>query len=138
MKLKTVILILFSLTVFSCNKTADYQIINSETALNFLKNNKDVVFIDNRPIHKVKRLGRIKGAIVLPFFSPGTPENIMTKANLVKAAKNKKIVFYCSGKLRAYWATRTAIERWGFKKKQIFWYKAGFNRWIKKKYPIVK
>ncbi len=98
----------------------------------------DVIFIDNRPEVKAQFLGKIKGATVLTYFSPGSSENQMTKAKLQKIAKNKRIVFYCSGMMRAYWAAKIAVDEWGFKKEKIFWYKQGFNDWINKSYPIDK
>ncbi|MFO7734753.1 MAG: rhodanese-like domain-containing protein [bacterium] len=108
--------------------------IDIEKAAGLLK--KGVAFIDNRPEFKFNR-GHIKGAVNLPFFKPGHSTNKMTRENLFKTVgKNKKIVFYCSGKMRAYHAAKQA-EKWGLEAK-IFWYKQGFEEWKDKKKSSVE
>lgn len=112
----------------------DVKIIDTEKTYEFLK--KGVVFIDNRPEFKFNQ-GHIKGAVNLPFFKLGDSSNKMNKKNLFKVVgKNKTVVFYCSGKKRAYHAVKQA-EKWGLKA-EIFWYKSGFEEWKNKKKSSVK
>lgn len=103
----------------------DVNIIDIKQTEYFLKSG--AVFIDNRPPHKFS-LGHINGAINLPFFVKNDPSNQMTKENLAQAIGGKKVVvFYCTGRLRAYHAIKQAQE-WGISAK-MYWYKNGYEEW---------
>ncbi len=85
------------------------------------------VFIDNRPEHKFA-LGHITGAVNLPFFVPGHPDNQMTRENLLETIGDRQVVvFYCSGMMRAYHALKQA-EQWGVSA-EMYWYRNGFHEW---------
>ena len=85
------------------------------------------VFIDNRPEHKFA-LGHITGAVNLPFFVPGHPDNRMTRENLLETIGDRQVVvFYCSGMMRAYHALKQA-EQWGVSA-EMYWYRNGFHEW---------
>ena len=85
------------------------------------------VFIDNRLESKFS-LGHIEGAVNLPFFVENDPTNKMTQENLTKAIGDKKVVvFYCTGRLRAYHALKQA-EKWGISA-EMYWYKNGYEEW---------
>jgi rhodanese-related sulfurtransferase len=95
---------------------------------------RGAVFIDNRPAETFA-LGHIKGAVNLPFFVVGDPANLMTRENLRQAVGEKReVVFYCSGRMRAYHAMRQA-EEWGFTA-TTYWYKNGFEEWQAMAKPI--
>ncbi len=110
-------------------KPGEIQIIDFAAASAMLKKEK-VVFIDNRPPAKFRQ-GHIPGAVNMPYFAPGAQENEMPKDELVALTKNKEVVFYCTGYLRAYHAAKRAIEL-GVPQEQIFWYKGGFSEWQQK------
>ncbi|MDA3864511.1 MAG: rhodanese-like domain-containing protein [Deltaproteobacteria bacterium] len=106
------------------------QIIDTATLKKDFLGKPEVVFIDNRPSHKFKKLGHLPGAVNLPWFEQGHSSNVMTKELLMKHARGKTIVFYCTGALRAWHAAKVAIK-WGVPPEKIFWYKAGWNRYSK-------
>jgi uncharacterized membrane protein/rhodanese-related sulfurtransferase len=109
-------------------------VITANEAYNNFFGKKNVVFIDNRPSSKFKS-GHVKGAINLTYESP-SGYNVMTKDILLKVAKDKTIVFYCTGFNRAYYASKVAIESWDFDRNKIFWLKEGFFKWNMENYPI--
>jgi|MTBAKSStandDraft_1061840.scaffolds.fasta_scaffold06204_3 rhodanese-related sulfurtransferase len=85
------------------------------------------VFIDNRPEHKFA-LGHIQGAVNLPFFVANHPSNRMTRENLLQAIGDKEeVVFYCTGRERAYHALKQA-KQWGILV-EMYWYRNGFTEW---------
>ena len=122
-------------TPLSYEQIDNILVITAAEAHNNFFEQKDVVFIDNRPSYKFKA-GHIKNAINLSYEAPESDNNVMTKDQLAEIAKDKKIVFYCTGFNRAYYAAKIAIEKWGFDKNKIFWFKDGFYEWNKNGYPI--
>ncbi len=105
------------------------NIIDIAQAEYFLRNG--AVFIDNRPEHKFSR-GHIKGAVNVPFFMANDPSNIMTRENLLQAVGDKEVVvFYCTGRQRAYHALKQA-RKWGVSA-EMYWYRNGFTEWALRK-----
>jgi rhodanese-related sulfurtransferase len=122
---------LFFLSAVNRHAENDVNIIDIVRTDHFLQN--DAVFIDNRPESKFS-LGHINGAINLPFFIENDPSNKMTREDLTKAIGDKKVVvFYCTGRLRAYHALKQA-EKWGISAK-MYWYKNGYEEWTILKKP---
>ena len=116
---------LIFLTAFPGQAEEEVSIIDRRQTEHFLRSG--AVIIDNRPEEKFAR-GHIEGAVNLPFFVAGDPENKMTRENLLQAiGKNKVVVFYCTGHLRAYHAVKQA-RQWGVTA-EMYWYKNGFEEW---------
>lgn len=111
------------------NEQTAVNIIDAFEMQNMLKRN-DVVIIDNRP-EEMFSSGHILGAINLPYKDPHDPGNVMTERMLKNAAKDKIVVFYCTGNLRAYHAAIQAMK-WGFNPDFIFWYKEGYRDWMRR------
>ena len=125
MKHITTLLGLFMLAAFPGQAEDEVRIIDRKQTEHFLRSG--AVFIDNRPEEKFVQ-GHIEGAVNLPFFVAGDPENKMTRENLLQAiGKNKVVVFYCTGHLRAYHAVKQA-RQWGVTA-EMYWYKNGFEEW---------
>jgi len=115
----------------------ELNIIDADTLMKEYFGKEDVLIVDNRP-EKMFNNGHIKGAVNLRYWELNSPENVMTKEKLLEIAKDKKIVFHCTGQNRAYNATITAINVWKIDKNKIYWYKGGFTDWQNKKLPVAK
>ena len=118
------------LAAFPGQAEDEVRIIDRKQTEHFLRSG--AVFIDNRPEEKFVQ-GHIEGAVNLPFFVAGDPENTMTRENLLQTiGTSKVVVFYCTGHLRAYHAVKQA-RQWGVTT-EMYWYKNGYQEW-KNFYP---
>lgn len=103
MKNLLLLLILFA----TSNLRADaVNTISSKDVYNIVSTNKsDYVLIDTRPQSKYIK-EHINGALNYEYNDEFYKANVLTK----------KIIFYCTGNNRAYWASKIAIEKWNFPK----------------------
>lgn len=86
---------------------------------------ENVVLIDNRP-PVMFEAGHLPNALSMTYFKPGSPQNQMNR-DMLTPYKGKTLIFYCSGRNRAYHAAMKAIE-WDISP-HIFWFKGGWNDW---------
>ncbi|MFP4521137.1 MAG: rhodanese-like domain-containing protein [Fibrobacterota bacterium] len=122
----------FILSGFVC-AVEELPVIDIEKTKNLIQ--EGAVLIDNRPPYKYEN-GHIEGAVNLPFFYEGHSSNLMTRQELLKIIGEKRIViFYCTGKMRAYHALNQA-KKWDIPV-VMYWYKNGFSEW-KNQEPFIK
>lgn len=114
----------------------DIKIISAKELHDNYLNNDKYVLIDNRPQYKFEK-GHIAGAINLPYYQDGALENVLNQETLQKLSKGKKVIFYCTGNMRAYHASVDAIKKWGVPKDRIMWFKGGMNEWLEQGYSTV-
>lgn len=112
---------------FSAVNAQTESIIDADQLQKMVKEG-DVVLIDNCPAVLFDQ-SHIEGAINLPYFEPDHPTNIMTHENLLEAiGSHSRLVFYCSGRNRAYHAM-VAAQKWGVEAK-TYWFKDGVEAWL--------
>lgn len=117
--------LLFCLTVFITPvKAEDLRILDAQQVYQMI-NSSDVVLIDNRAFALYER-GHIPHALHMEYFKPQSEQNKMT-AEMLKPFQGKTLIFYCSGRVRAYHAATQAME-WEISP-DIFWFKGGWQEW---------
>jgi rhodanese-related sulfurtransferase len=140
-KIALLLFVIFSLGYLIFNDKENLKSINiirAEDVHKIISSDKnEYVLIDTRPSFKYLK-EHIKGALNYEYYKKAYKGNVLRKDILEKVSKNKKIIFYCTGNKRAYFAAKVSIEKWGFPKKRIYWFKGGIIEWKQKKYKTKK
>ncbi|MCW8929595.1 MAG: rhodanese-like domain-containing protein [Gammaproteobacteria bacterium] len=103
--------------------------VNAEETVELIMNMPNLLVIDTRKETEYTK-GHIQGSISLS-------DTEMTLEKLSQYAPNKSqaILFYCNGErcLRSSNAAKKALK-WDYK--LIYWFRTGWNEWVKKGMPI--
>lgn len=110
---------------------AGTSLINAEGIIDLVQKAKGVVLIDSRKPSDHEK-GFIEGSV-------GLPDTDTNPASLAKVAPNKAapVVFWCNGIHchRSMHAAKVAVDA-GYTK--VYWYRAGWEEWLAKGFPVAK
>ena len=103
--------------------------VDAETAAELIVNTPNLLIVDSRKETEYLK-GHIQGSVSLL-------DTEMTLEKLSKHAPDKStpILFYCNGErcLRSSRGAKKALE-WDYK--LIYWFRGGWNEWVKKGMPV--